>query len=55
MYPVQSVLLGADSVEHNAFVKYTPESVGTGMKNWRGWSSEDQERQALGLPGYLGW
>ena len=27
--PVQSVLLVADSVEHNVFVEYTPEYVGT--------------------------
>ena len=29
--PVQPVLLGSDSVEQNASVDYTPESVGTGM------------------------
>ena len=30
--PDQLVLLVADSVEHNIFVDYTPESVGTGME-----------------------
>ena len=29
--------------------------LGLGRKNWRGWRSEYQESQALGLPGYLGW